>query len=187
MGLLFFRESAGVCVNDFDDSAPPWRREALWRAAVTTVTYLIRQHDRQLAPVKDIAGRIIHQVDAMDALLDRLCKMTCTRCPSPCCRVADVSYDFRDLLLMLLTGQQVPKGQPRHAKGEVCRYLGKTGCRLQRQARPWICTWYICAAQKPFISGSSDTSFALLTDLIASTGTLRKEMENRFIDMVAGR
>ncbi len=174
-----------VCVVAFEDNAPPWRNDHLWRAAGSTLRYLIHLHQDRLNPSREAAGCIKNLLSGIDDMLDRLGKKTCARCIAPCCRVADVSYDFRDLLYIHMTDQVIPPGQPRRSGGEVCCYLGPSGCLIPRFGRPWICTWYICADQKNYLAGHQEIAGDRLQSEIESIRMLRKQMEKSFIDAVA--
>ena len=78
-----------------------------------------------------------------------------------------------------------PPGQPRIASHDVCRYLSAEGCILSRYERPWICTWYICAEQKNYLTGFYDTSRKQLLSVIEQVKLLRKQLEDIFITMIA--
>jgi len=181
----FFPGVDRVCAVRFEDNAPPWRNDQLWQAANNTLQYLIYHYPHQLDQVKKTADSIKNLIASIDLPLDRLCKRTCVQCSAPCCLVADVSYDFKDLLLIHLTDQALPPGQARRAAHEVCCYLGPEGCLLQRFERPWICTWYICAAQKEYLKNHGEISRSQLLSVIEQVGRLRKQMENLFITIVA--
>ena len=174
-----------VCVAKFADNAPPWRKEGLWQAANQTLAYLIHYRHNHLAVAGELAGRITSFMTSIDGLLDRLGEKTCVRCASPCCLIADVAYDFRDLLFIHLTGQKIPSGQPRQKNNEVCRYLGSHGCRIPRRQRPWICTWYICPVQKTFLKEHPGNNGRSLQSAIVQIGGLRKQNESLFIDIVS--
>ena len=111
----FFSGLESVCSIAFMDNAPPWRKDRLWQSANHTLHYLIDRHQHQLDQVKQTAGRIKDLFDSVNSTLDHLCSKTCEQCVSPCCLVADVSYDFKDLLLIHLADQVTPPGQPRRA------------------------------------------------------------------------
>lgn len=175
----------GVCVGPFEDNAPPWRNDCLWESANATLQYLLNRHWGQLVHVRKKAEEISVLFDSVNDVLDRLGHRTCGRCAEPCCLAADVSYDFRDLLFIHLTSQPIPPGQPRRMSGEVCRNLGAGGCAIPRSERPWICTWYICAAQKKFLAAQNEISSDCLLSQLSDIGKLRKQVENLFIDAVA--
>jgi len=174
-----------VCVGVYEDNAPPWCNDQLWQAADSTLQNLAWRHRHQLDQVKETADYIKSMLASIDDSLDRLARQTCAQCPAPCCLVADVSYDFRDLLFIHMTDQAMPPGQPRRTTGEVCRYLGAEGCLIPRQQRPWICTWYICAVQKNCLAGCHEISRKHLLSVIVEISILRKQMESLFIDIVS--
>jgi hypothetical protein len=181
----FFPGVDRVCAVKFEDNAPPWRNDQLWQVADNTLYYLMYLHGHQLDQVKETAGSIKGQIESIDGMLDWLCKKTCAQCSSPCCLVADVSYDFKDLLFIHLTEQENPPGQPRRKSHDACRYLGDTGCLIPRLERPWICTWYICAEQKNYLAGFYKTSRKQLLSVIEQVKMLRKQMEDLFVTIVA--
>lgn len=181
----FFSGLESVCSNAFTDNAPPWRSDRLWQSANHTLYYLIDRHQHQLDQVKQTAGRIKDLFGSVNSTLDSLCSTTCAQCVSPCCLVADVSYDFKDLLLIHMADQVMPTGQPRRSTHDVCRYLGQEGCRISRLERPWICTWYICAVQKEYLAGYHEDSLRFLLSAIEQVKMLRNQMEDLFIKIVA--
>jgi hypothetical protein len=181
----FFPGVESVCCVDFSDNAPPWRNNRLWQSANHTLHYLIDRHLHQLDHVTQTAGSIKDFFVSVNSTLDCLCSATCAQCVSPCCLSADVSYDFKDLLLIHLTGQPKPPGQPRRSVHDVCRYLGLEGCMIPRLERPWICTWYICAAQKEYLAGYHENSLWFLLSAVAQVKMLRNQMEDLFIKIVA--
>jgi hypothetical protein len=181
----FFSGVDRVCAVGFEDNAPPWRNEQLWQAADNTLQYLIYHYQYQLDQIIETADSIKILVASIDSPLDWLCKNTCAQCFAPCCLVADVSYDFRDLVFIHLTDQTKPPGQPRRKAHDVCRYLGPEGCLIPRFERPWICTWYICAVQKKYLADHDEILRTQLLSVIAQAGMLRKQMEDSFITIVA--
>lgn len=181
----FFLGLESVCSVEYTDNAPPWRNERLWQSANHTLHYLIDRHQHQLDQVKQTAGCIKDLFASVNSTLDSLCSTICAQCVSPCCLVADVSYDFKDLLLIHMADQVTPPGQPRRSTHDVCRYLGPEGCRIPRLERPWICTWYICAAQKEYLTGHHEDSLRFLLSAIEQVKMLRNQMEDSFIKIVA--
>ena len=176
-----------VCAGAFEDNAPSWRNDRLWQAAAGTFQYLISRHQYQMDEVRETAYTVRHLMNSIDASLDRLCGLTCIRCQAPCCLTADVSYDFRDLLIIALTGQVIPPRQPREIAGEICFYLGAKGCRIPRSRRPWICTWYICAVQKEVLGSHMEIAGNRLLQVIADIRVLRKKTEDLFVAVTAGK
>jgi hypothetical protein len=181
----FFPGVESVCSAEFSDNAPPWRSDRLWQAANHTLHYLIDRHQHQLDHLKQTAGRIKDLFASVNSRLDSLCSTTCAQCVSPCCLVADVSYDFKDLLFIHLADQAKPPGQPRRSAHDVCCFLGPEGCRIPRLERPWICTWYICAAQKDYLTEYHPDSLSPLLSAIEQVKMLRNQMEELFIRIVA--
>lgn len=186
---LFFHDLEKVCAGQLADQAPPWQKALHWQAAATTFKYLIHRHEHGLAAVKSRACRIEILIRSLDRVFDFLGQEVCSACAAPCCLTADVYYDFTDLLFLCLVGKTLPPGQPRtvSASGRrtSCRHLGPAGCCLPRSERPWLCTWYICPAQKIFIRKHFSKDGDHLQSVISEIKNLRKQMTALFVETVS--
>ena len=127
--------------------AAPWSNPAEWQAVNQAFIRLIQRHDPFFASIRACALRLADHLNSLFLTADRLCRSTCRFCPDPCCEKAWAWFDFKDLLFMHLCGIEIPGSQALSAPGNRCRYLGHRGCRLPRNARPWVCTWYVCPTQ----------------------------------------
>ncbi len=130
------------------DGDIPWSSAAAWRECHLSLKRTITASRKDLGPAADMAGRILHRYGLAGELFDELAGVTCEVCLRPCCLDARVWLDFKDLLLIHLSGQEPPPGQLRQGWWARCRYLTSHGCTLPRPARPWVCTWYICPDQR---------------------------------------
>ncbi len=130
----------------------PWASAAAWREGQLSLTRTIAASRADLDAAVILAGHIIHRYDLAGDLFDELAGVTCGACPRPCCLDAKVWLDFKDLLLIHLSGQEAPPGQLRRDWWGRCRYLTSNGCALPRGVRPWVCTWYICPDQRRAIA-----------------------------------
>jgi len=173
------RVSAGSDIAD-----QTWKTPVLWHAVNATLGYLIDRYGDSLAHACLAAKNVKNDLLAIFPLLDSLCRATCPACQTPCCRVADACFDLRDLIFIHLINAPVPLGQPRGNGNRVCRYLGSDGCRLPRLSRPWICTWYLCPKQKALLGRSDPQGLERLQATVSDVKTGRREMENRFIEVL---
>ena len=89
--------------------------------------------------------------------------------------------DFKDLLVIHLSGQSPPPAQLRGNRRERCRYLAANGCTLARGVRPWVCTWYICPTQRQALERDVPGGMVQLTARMSRVKFLREEMERRFL------
>lgn len=124
----------------------PWADLRDWREAHGTLQVLFRIHDRRLNPLREAARQARGALEEIGPVLDRFARLTCPECRAVCCRMAQVAFDFKDLVWMHALDLDPPPHQLRRHDAEVCRYLGDHGCRLPRVVRPFICNWYLCAA-----------------------------------------
>lgn len=163
------------------EAVVPWHTEALWNEAREALRYSLLQGPDRMAAARQSAARLGHQLDLLACRFDQLAATTCMDCPDPCCRHAKVWLDFQDLLFIHLHQETLPPQQLRRNLHESCRYLGRHGCTLPRLSRPWICTWYICPAQRQVLARDIPGGMAQTATALARVKSLREEMERRFL------
>jgi len=156
-----------------------------WQEANRSLNYLIRLHRHKLSRTVSLAREVQVRLESIFSLLDDLCTVTCPWCPDPCCLLARVWVDFKDLLFLHLVGQQIPPSQLLTDLNSVCRYVGPRGCLLPRLARPWTCTWYLCSSQMTRLLQKSIPVQGKFNQAVQAIKTGRKEMEDEFIRVVS--
>jgi len=159
----------------------PWFTAADWRQANLALQHLCTRHQTALAPARITARKLKSHLEALYPLLDDLCNQTCRGCAEPCCHVATVWFDFRDLVFMHLSEQAITAAQLSRSPDGACRCCGPTGCRLPRLSRPWTCAWYLCPPQKFLLAEMPAETLAGFEQAIAAIKALRKRMEAEFI------
>jgi len=167
-----------------DSAGPPvlpWNSIPLWQAANRSLAQAVGRHRPRLAPAMALAGEAFALLGQLAPVMTALGNLTCSRCLSPCCEQARVWFDFRDLLYLHLTGQPRPPAQLREDLHDPCRYLGAAGCRLPRQLRPWVCTWYLCPSQTTLLGRGGRHPLGLVRRQLGAVAELRREMETAFI------
>ncbi|MFW5810911.1 MAG: hypothetical protein ACOCWY_04855 [Thermodesulfobacteriota bacterium] len=162
----------------------PWDTPDQWAEINRTFGHLLRRRHADMKPARDIAGQIESRMADLFPLMSELCRYTCPECREPCCRVATLWYNFQDLLFLHLTEQAVPESQPLRRFQEPCRYLGPRGCILDRMARPWICTWYICPPQTVRLRKMGRIRRQETEAAMDEIKALRHAMEETFIDIL---
>lgn len=169
-----------------EDLGLPWRTTSSWSEALYALKGLAARHAKELGPARTLAEAVRKHLESVFPALDALCRMTCPECPSPCCLKAAVYADFRDLLFLVLLDLSTPPGQLRTASDASCRYHTPRGCTLPRMQRPWICTWYLCAAQKALLRQWPEADRQQLLSTLDAIRTERRAMEETFLEVVAG-
>jgi len=177
----FFEKDKGTDGGDFDPALPPWGSSANWFEANRSLDHLIRLHRAELKRAMMLARSIQVYLESIFALMDDLCAVTCLFCPDPCCLNAKVWIDFRDLLFLHLSDQQIPQGQILQNLKQTCRYCSFGGCTQTRILRPWVCTWYLCPAQTANFRQQSLDVQETFNQTVKAVKTTRKEMEAEFI------
>lgn len=170
-----------------EDLALPWRTPSSWTEALHTLEDLVARHAKDLGPARSEAKAVRVHLESVFPSLDALCRVTCPECEAPCCLEAAVYADFRDLLFLSLLHLPPPPGQLRDASGTPCRYHTPHGCALPRLQRPWICTWYLCAAQRAVLKRGPESDRQRLLSALDAIRVERRTMEDTFLDVVVDR
>ena len=163
---------------------PPWPTPALWRAANLAVAESIDRFSGAMVAAMDLGQRIRRRIEALDDPMNDLCARTCPDCQDPCCRRAKVWFDFKDLIYLHLGAMAIPTGQLIASLNETCRYLSDKGCTLPRGQRPFVCTWYVCAAQKEHLHCLPRSGVQFLFNSLEALKAGRRQLENSFIQSV---
>lgn len=163
---------------------PPWTGPGEWPEANQTVDCLTRLRASNLGDARRRAETISAGLKSLFPVLDELCAATCGYCPEPCCMVATVWFDFRDLIFMRLAVGQTPPGQLMDGTGRLCRYFGPKGCILPRIQRPWVCTLYLCPAQASRLRKMPESVRNGFHENIRCIKACRLKMEDDFISAI---
>lgn len=155
-----------------------------WQEINATFAYLLRRHGARFNPAIDLARTIQKDLKRLFPVLNLLCHQTCLFCPDPCCLVATVWFDFKDLLFLHLADAKPPPAQLISNDKQHCRYAGPKGCRLSRLIRPWACTLYLCPGQKAILGRESANQITLFENRIARIKANRLAMEASFLAVV---
>jgi hypothetical protein len=166
-------------------SGLPWSTRSQWQEINASIQVLYQRHrchfEEYLRPT---ATRIYGRLNAINSLLDQMCRISCPQCPAPCCLSAKIWFDLKDLLLIHLLQAPLPVCQPLQHRTNICRNLSPKGCTLPRLIRPWICTWYLCPTQMKIIRSAKDPEFMPLPQQIDFLKQLRKQLEADFIRLL---
>lgn len=162
-------------------AGPLWGTADRWREANETMAYLVRHFAGRFAAAAAHAQNLRTQLENIFPHLDRLCRQSCPYCPEPCCLVATVWIDYKDLAFLHLAGHPPPSAPLIETVSDSCRYAGPRGCRLDRIRRPWVCSWYLCPTQTAILRGHGKESAAVLDRAFAAVKRERALMEDRFI------
>ncbi len=173
-----------MCQLEPDPTSPPWAHPAQWLEANDTVSRLCAARTAELGPLRQDAAQLLKRLGFLFQVLDQLCSETCASCKDPCCLHARPWFDFKDLVFIHLAGLPIPKSQVLTDFSSPCRFAGSQGCTLPRLSRPWICTWYVCAAQKELLGRLPDPIRSGFQNGLEEIKKGRKRLEGGFIACV---
>ncbi len=163
---------------------PPWPTPALWRAANQAVAESIDRCKGAMDAAMVLGQTIRRRIEALDNPMNALCASACHDCRDSCCSRAKVWFDFRDLIYLQLGAPAIPTDQLIASMDQTCRYLTNIGCALPRVQRPFVCTWYVCAAQKDHLRHWPRSGAQFLLNSLEALKAGRRQLENLFIQSV---
>ena len=164
---------------------PPWNTDGEWIEINHSMHYLILRYREKLQQASVLAYEVKSHLETLFPLMDRLCELTCPQCEKPCCQVAHLWFDFRDLVFLHLIGHPTPESQPQKKTKGHCCYLCATGCSLPRIRRPWICSWYLCPDQTAIIRLDGQPFHAAIETTFQRIKKIRNQMEDEFISVTS--
>lgn len=163
---------------------PPWSTPDQWKAANDAMTAALGTRRHRFAPIRDLAVQIEARLISLDRFMDDLCAATCPGCMDNCCERATVWYDFKDLLRLHLCADIIPAEQLIPLPKRPCQHLGPMGCALPRNQRPFICTYYLCTAQRQAMMTWAPSHQHYLMNSLMALKSGRNRMEALFIQQV---
>ena len=164
--------------------SPPWSSVSDWKAANNSIGFHRCRFHQDLKPAIQIARLIYDRLESITDPLDVLGRITCSHCPEICCLSASPWYDLRDLVYLHLNQLPIPLSQTISGIGETCCYISHRGCRLPRNIRPWICTWYLCPSQTASARKNKTGPRQPLSRAFEEIKALRKDLEDEFIRVI---
>jgi hypothetical protein len=174
--------SSGVFARHLHDPPGiPWGSETAWGTANLSLQHLCDRHQAPLVTARRTALRLKNHLESLVPLLENLCRLTCATCQAPCCHIATVWFDYKDLVFMHLCEQPLAVGQLTRGHDGVCSCCGPSGCRLPRLSRPWTCSWYLCPTQKNILAAMPGEALATFEKTVAAIKQLRLQLETEFI------
>lgn len=156
----------------------PWIHQPDWQEMLGFTAATCEQLGDSRVEIMQYIDDIVAIYNDLDNSLNNLCAATCPACEDVCCIKATVWYDRRDIIVYHLVTGSFPKKQVSRSAAGICCHLGQNGCRLPRLERPFICTWYICAAQLAMLRNKMSTPVTKIQEQIQQIKETRKKIEH---------
>jgi len=161
---------------------PPWSTPTQWQEANGALSAVLGTRSHRFLVVQEVADQINARLSYLDRYMTALCADTCSSCVDNCCHRATVWYDFKDLLGFHLGKCPIPAAQLSPSPKRPCQNLRSTGCALPRGQRPFICSWYLCTAQRESMAAWPSSDRHYLANSLTAIKSARNRVEKLFID-----
>lgn len=143
---------------------------------------LLRKDTKELYNLTKEIKDLLHSTFSFQ---DHLCLNTCIHCPEPCCSVANIWFDLKDLLFIHLAKEKFPPMQPRENHNTCIFFNPGKGCSLNRFQRPFICNCYLCGTQIKYLNKNDHTGLQKMRSVLISIKNIRNVLEDTFIKLTS--
>lgn len=163
----------------------PWQTDEEWNQVLLTFKAIEKRGEERLNELFKITNKIKKEFVIMSEPMDQLCSYACINCEDICCVRATIWFDFKDLLYIYFGTGIFPESQIKKVilKNQIraCSCFTKKGCVLPRTQRPFVCTWYICPAQKEYLKHYYPKLLHDFEQTLLNIKDLRNKLEEQFI------
>ena len=122
--------------------------------------------------VRKIEGMLSEAVDLQKDYVERIC----ARCETPCCLRVYYLFNAKDILFLRLSGRKLSwRRDPFIKKG--CWFLGKHGCILEPESRPFLCHTYICHDLEMEMKRCDPPLLAVLEEKFKAIDQIRSQLQ----------
>lgn len=170
-------------------SEMPWQDPCTWQEVRLFFDTVKRHSSSNFESIACRATALHRLYEDLSRPMEALCAATCITCEEVCCRKATIWYDFKDLVCAAFALGNLPRAQitrtPDGAGGLNCIHLSSSGCGLVRTERPFVCTWYLCPAQKKRLD-TPENGNGEIPDTLLRMKQMRNEMEYLFCRISSG-
>lgn len=169
----------------------PWQSAEEWQETRQFIHTIDKVNKNDFGQIYTFAASARKLFEEISSPMDDICSAVCVKCRDICCEKATIWYDFKDLLYLYFAFNTLPESQitkniKKDGSTSHCTHLTETGCALSRLKRPFVCTWYICSAQKQFISSGAQKDHSQIQSKIEKIKLLRNSMESGFCQISSG-
>lgn len=100
---------------------------------------------RNLDETRELAIEIREAFNAVSPFIEKHTAVVCPDCSNLCCKDKHGRHDKDDIKFLKALGEPVPEEMADRSESGPCRFMGRTGCSLERYLRPFRCTHFFCA------------------------------------------
>ncbi|MDC3237286.1 hypothetical protein OAT93_00985 [bacterium] len=172
-------------------SVIPWQTDEEWNQVLLSLQAIESKGKKRLTKLFGTAKKIQKNFEMMSESMEKLCSYTCINCEDICCLRATIWFDFKDLLYIYFATGRFPESQikkvPLKNKIRACNFFTKKGCILPRIERPFVCTWYLCPAQKKHLAYYDPKHLLYFERTLLDIKDLRNKIETEFITLSGHR
>lgn len=166
------------------DHMIPWCTSENWQGVTRFFHTMSLDRNPEFVQIQTLAGQIRQAFEVLSGPMDVLCNATCMGCGDICCERATIWYDFKDLVYLNFAFGRLPEAQIKRIVDKTgtphCPHFTKTGCCLSRLERPFVCTWYLCPAQKQVMISQEGKQCHAILKTLDTLKVLRNQIESEF-------
>jgi len=125
---------------------------------------------------KEIASQLKEAFKTISPFIEKHTAIVCPECETVCCADKHGRYDSNDLLFHEALGADIMEFPPGREEHDACRFIGDTGCCLERWMRPYRCTFFFCNTLLKSLETDNAKLYGAFIDYFQYLVSLRKEL-----------
>jgi len=125
---------------------------------------------------KELARELKEAFNAVSPFIEKHTAIVCPECEKVCCADKHGRHDSNDLLFLHSLGADVPESHHERNEDNSCRFIGETGCCLERWMRPYRCTFFFCDPLLKSLESDNAKLYRAFLDYFQYLVSLRQEL-----------
>jgi len=132
--------------------------------------------DHTVSDREELAREIREAFNTVSPFIEKHTAIVCPECKKVCCADKHGRHDADDILFLTSLGVEVPESPDERCEDDACRFIGETGCRLERWMRPYRCTFFFCDTLLRSLENDNAKLYRAFLDYFQHLVSLRQEL-----------
>jgi len=125
---------------------------------------------------RGLARELKEAFNTVSPFIEKHTAIVCPECTQVCCADKHGRYDSNDLLFLEALDADIPEFSHERNEDDACRFIGETGCCLERWMRPYRCTFFFCDTLLKGLETDNAKLYRAFLDYFQHLVSLRQEL-----------
>ena len=130
--------------NSFPPTNPDCRDPYVYTQTISHLREIYHNRGQAMQKVEKLAVKVREGIKTISPLIQKSTHAICPCCKEICCINKHGYYNYEDLIYLHALGLNPTPPAAGIKDSDPCRFLGASGCIMERHMRPSGCNWYFC-------------------------------------------